>query len=244
MFERTGSIVGNAPNMAVAGEIGMIAELRLIELVIFDCDGVLVDSERISNEVLAEVLGDHGIAVSWEEAKAIFLGQSVADVRTNVALRFGIELPLDWSDAYYARMIPALAERVEAIDGAPEAVDAVLSSALRCCVASQGPIEKIRATLSRTGLWERFDGRIYSAKAVARPKPAPDLFLHAAADMGIPAGQCLVIEDSAVGVTAAIAAGMRVLAYCPEGGEDRMRELGATVFRSMHQLAVLLGIRS
>lgn len=92
--------------------------LTSVDLVIFDCDGVLVDSERISNEVLAEVLAEHGIALSWEEAKATFLGQSVGDVRTNVARRFGVEMPLDWSEAYYGRMIPALAERVEAIDGA------------------------------------------------------------------------------------------------------------------------------
>lgn len=149
---------------------------------------------------------------------------------------------LNWSDAYYARMIPALAERVKAIDGAPEAVAAVLSGGLRCCVASQGPIEKIRATLSRIGLWEHLDGRIYSATAVARPKPAPDLFLHAAAEMRISSDRCLVIEDSALGVIAAIAAGMRVLAYCPEGGEDKMRKLGARPFRSMHQIVALLGI--
>lgn len=232
----------NTTNMLAADEIIMSSDLRPIELVIFDCDRVLVDSERISNEVLVEILGEHGVSLSWQDAQAIFLGQSVADVRTNAALRFGIEIPLDWSDTYYARMIPALAERVEAIDGAGEAVAAVRSAGLRCCVASQGPVEKIRATLSRTGLWEQFGGRIYSAKAVARPKPAPDLFLHAAADMGIPPGRCLVIEDSALGVTAAIAAGMRVLAYCPEGGENRMRELGATPFRSMLQVPTMLGV--
>jgi len=232
----------NATNVLTANEARLHPDLSHVELVIFDCDGVLVDSERISNEVLAEILREHGVSLSWRDAQAIFLGQSVADVRTNAALRFRIEMPLDWSDAYYARMIPALAERVEAIDGASEAVAAVLSAGLRCCVASQGPVGKMRATLSRTGLWEPFDGRIYSAKAVARPKPAPDLFLHAAADMGIPPGRCLVIEDSALGVTAAIAAGMRVLAYCPESGEDRMRELGATPFRSMHQVPTMLGI--
>jgi HAD superfamily hydrolase (TIGR01509 family) len=214
----------------------------LAPLVIFDCDGVLVDSERISNEVLASVLAEHGISLSWDQAKAIFIGQSVADIRAEAAFRFGIEMPLDWSDAYYARMIPALAERVEAIDGAREAVAAVRSAGLSYCVASQGPIEKIQSTLSRTGLWEAFEGRIYSAKSVPRPKPAPDLFLHAAAEMASLPERCVVIEDSILGVTAAIAADMRVLAYCPDGGEESMRGLGAIPFCSMHQVANLLGI--
>jgi HAD superfamily hydrolase (TIGR01509 family) len=215
---------------------------REISFIIFDCDGVLVDSERISNEVLAEILGEHGISLSWGEAKAIFIGQSVDDIRRNAATRFGIEIPPDWSGAYYERMIPALSERVEAIDGATEAVRAVQSADIGCCVASQGPIEKIRATLSRTGLWERFAGRIYSATAVARPKPAPDLFLHAAADLGVTPDRCTVIEDSILGVKAAIAAGMRVLAYCPEGNGGHMRSLGAIPFSSMHDVAALLGI--
>jgi beta-phosphoglucomutase-like phosphatase (HAD superfamily) len=211
-----------------------------IDLIIFDCDGVLVDSERISNEVLSEILGEHGLRLSWQEAKAVFLGQSVDDVRTNAAIRFGIELPADWSHSYYARMIPALAERVEAIDGAPAAVASVATAGLRCCVASQGPVEKMRATLGRTGLWESLDGQIYSAKAVARPKPAPDLFLHAATAMGTAPDRCLVIEDSALGVTAAVAAGMRVLAYCPEEDDGPMRALGAVPFGSMHDIAALL----
>jgi HAD superfamily hydrolase (TIGR01509 family) len=210
------------------------------DLVIFDCDGVLVDSERISNEVLAEVLGEHGISLSWEQTKAIFLGQSVTDVRVNAGLQFGIELPHDWADAYYERMIPALADRVQIIEGAREAVVAVKAAGLRYCVASQGPIEKMRATLSRTGLWELFDGRIYSSKAVARPKPHPDLFLHAAADIGVAPSRCVVIEDSVLGVTAGIAADMRVLAYCPDGGVSEMQALGATPFHSMHAIETLL----
>jgi HAD superfamily hydrolase (TIGR01509 family) len=212
------------------------------DLVIFDCDGVLVDSERISNEVLAEVLGEHGIALSWQRAMATFIGQSVAGVRTNTALQFGIQMPENWSDTYYARMIPALAQRVEAIAGAVDAVRLVQAAGLRCCVASQGPMEKIKATLGRVGLWDDFVGYIYSAKHVARPKPAPDLFLHAAASMGVAPIRCTVIEDSVLGVTAAVAAGMRVLAYCPEGNEDRMRDLGGVPFRSMSQLPTLLGV--
>jgi beta-phosphoglucomutase-like phosphatase (HAD superfamily) len=215
---------------------------RDIDLVIFDCDGVLVDSERIANEVLAEVLESHGILLSWHEAKSVFLGQSVTDIRSNAALRFGIELPHDWSVAYYARMIPALAERVTAIDGAPAAVEAVLSAGLRCCVASQGPIEKMRATLSRAGLWDSFEGHVFSAKSVARPKPAPDVFLHAAASMGVPPNRCVVIEDSPLGVAAGVAAGMRVLAYCPEGHGEAMRLRGAAPFTSMRQVALLLNL--
>jgi len=213
-----------------------------IKLIIFDCDGVLVDSERISNEVIAEILAEHGLRLTWQQAMAEFLGQSVGQVRRTASLRFGIDLPADWSDAYYARMIPALAARVEPIDGALEAVAAVQGAGLACCVASQGPMEKIEATLTRIGLWERLRGAVFSAKSVARPKPAPDLFLLAAASMGVAPGECAVIEDSPLGITGALAAGMRVLAYCPLSDADAARKAGAHPFTSMSQVPELLGI--
>lgn len=211
-----------------------------ISLIIFDCDGVLVDSERISNEVLVQVLGEHGVGLSWQEAQATFIGKSTGQIRAGVAEHFGVELPADWTRAYYDRMIPALAERVEAIDGAFDAVSAVRAAGRKCCVASQGPMEKIRATLTRTGLWGLFGGAVYSAYSVPRPKPAPDLFLFAARSMNVPPAECVVIEDSSTGVAAALAAGMCVLTYCPNDGADMMRERGAIPFRSMSEIPRLL----
>lgn len=214
-----------------------------VSLIIFDCDGVLVDSERISNEVLAAVLCDHDVQLSWREAQSMFVGQSIGQISANVAERFGVELPNDWAHAYFDRMIPALAERVVAIDGAVDVVTAVKAAGLKCCVASQGPMDKIRATLTRVGLWEAFGEAVYSAYDVTRPKPAPDLFLFASESMKVSPGQCVVIEDSVTGVAAAVGAAMRVLAYCPHGGEDNMRQRGAIPFRSMFEIPSLLGIR-
>lgn len=211
-----------------------------LSLVIFDCDGVLVDSERISNEVLADILGTHGVTLSWMDAQTTFVGQSTGQIRTTVAEHFGVTLPDDWSTDYYERMIPALASRVEAIDGAIDVVRAVRAAGLKCCVASQGPMAKIQATLTRVGLWEVFGEAVYSAYSVQRPKPAPDLFLHAAESMNVPSAECVVIEDSATGVAAAVAAGMRVLAYCPNGGADIMSERGGIPFRSMSEIPGLL----
>jgi len=222
--------------------MNMGADDSPIGLVIFDCDGVLVDSERISNGVIAELLAESGISLSWQEALQIFIGQSVDDVAMTVANRFGVTLPDDWQDAYYARMIPALAAHVEPIDGALEAVSAVQAAGLPCCVASQGPPFKIRTTLTRVGLWDRLEGAVFSAQSVERPKPAPDLFLHAAASMGVPYGECVVIEDSLLGITAAQAAGMRVLAYCPPEGSATAQTHGAPAFQSMRQVPALLGI--
>lgn len=211
-----------------------------IRLVIFDCDGVLVDSERISNEVLADILGMHGIALSWMDAQTTFVGQSTGQIRTTVTELFGITLPDDWSAHYYERMIPALASRVEAIDGAIDAVRAVRAAGLKFCVASQGPMAKIEATLTSVGLWGEFEEAVYSAYMVQRPKPAPDLFLFAAQNMNVAPAECVVIEDSPMGVAAAVGAGMQVLAFCPNGGADMMRARGGMPFRSMSELPTLL----
>lgn len=211
-----------------------------IEMVIFDCDGVLVDSERISNEVLSGVLSEYGVLLNWQDAQAMFIGQSVTEIAITIAKRCGIELPDNWSAAYYERMIPALADRVEPIAGAVDVVHSVRTAGLKYCVASQGPIKKMQATLTRVGLWEVFSESAFSAYFVEKPKPAPDLFLHAAKCMDVRPDDCIVIEDSLPGVSAAKAAGMRVLAYCPHGGGDKMQALGAIPFRSMTDLHGLL----
>jgi HAD superfamily hydrolase (TIGR01509 family) len=217
---------------------------QAVSLAIFDCDGVLVDSERISNELVADILSAHGVSLTWEEAMEIFVGQSVEGVRATALTRFAVQLPEDWAEEYYARMIPTLAERVMPIEGAPETVARLQDAGIPCCVASQGPPNKIEAALTRVGLWTRLGHAIFSAQNVARPKPAPDLFLYAARTMQVAPADCVVIEDSALGIAGALAAGMRVLAYCPLGNGDAAREVGATPFASMHEIPALLGVGS
>jgi HAD superfamily hydrolase (TIGR01509 family) len=212
------------------------------DFVIFDCDGVLVDSETVANAVLAEVIRGHGVALTGPEARAIFIGMSLDNVRLHANDRFGIAMPEDWAVAYYAKLIPMLAERCEPIDGIHDVVGRLKSASVPFCVASQGPPEKMRATLTATGLWADFADSAFSAKLIRRPKPAPDLFLHAAQSKGFPPERCAVVEDTTVGVTAGVVAGMTVFAYCPPDRAAAMAELGATPFHAMRDLPGLLGL--
>jgi HAD superfamily hydrolase (TIGR01509 family) len=212
------------------------------DLIIFDCDGVLVDSEAVANEVLAATVTRHGVAPTGPESQAIFMGMSLDAVRVHANERFGIAMPVDWSVAYYETLIPMLAERCEPIEGIHDVIRRLRQANVPFCVASQGPPEKMRATLTATGLWADFGESAFSAKTIRRPKPAPDLFLHAARVKGFPPDRCAVIEDSTVGVTAGIAAGMSVFAYCPPERAAVMTELGATPFHAMRDLPGLLGL--
>jgi HAD superfamily hydrolase (TIGR01509 family) len=221
-------------------EVTLTKTMANFDLIIFDCDGVLVDSEAIANEVLAGALADYGIALAASEARAIFAGLSVDDVRRRAGERFGILMPENWSVAYYARLIPTLGQRVMPIDGVGNVLRRLSAAGIRYCVASQGPIEKVRATLTRAEFWGLFEGHVYSAKLIGRPKPAPDLFLHAAASERAHPSRCAVIEDSVVGVQAGVAAGMRVFAYCARDEAAHMESLGAMPFFAMTGLPALL----
>lgn len=205
------------------------------DLVIFDCDGVLVDSEAISNRVLASILNRQGATLSPTDAQRLFVGQSVCAVRQTALRELHVELPSDWAAGYYEELIPALAE-VEPIPGVRALLDRLVTLGVPVCVASQGPPEKMKMTLSVTRLEAFFEGRIYSAESVERPKPAPDLFLHAADACGVRPTRCAVVEDSELGVTAARSAGMTVYAYCHPSEAARMSAHGAQPIHSMDEL--------
>jgi len=203
--------------------------------VIFDCDGVLVDSEPISNRVLAAMLTDEGLPMTPEESTGAFLGRSGSSVAEIIEARLGRPLAADFRPRYIEAMLAAFALELEPVLGVVAALDAIANP---CCVASSGPHEKMRMTLAHTGLLARFEGRIFSATEVARGKPAPDLFLHAARQMGWAAADCVVVEDSAAGVEAAVAAGMRVLGYADR--TDPALLAGSEVFTTMDELPGLL----
>jgi HAD superfamily hydrolase (TIGR01509 family) len=210
----------------------------MIGLVIFDCDGVLVDSERLGIKADVEVLSRLGWHLTEEEVISRFVGVSGADFRRAVESHLGRTLPDTWADEFAPLYRQAL-DGLQPVDGILEALDAI---AWPTCVASSGSHQKMRYTLGLTGLYERFAGRIFSATEVARGKPAPDIFLHAAAKMGVDPAACVVVEDSAPGVEAARAAGMRVLAYA--GGvtpRARLEGRGTGVFDDMRLLPTLLG---
>ena len=208
------------------------------ELVIFDCDGVLVDSERIAVRVEAEYLAELGWPLSQAEIVERFMGRTTEYMDEAIEAQLGSRLPGDWSDQFQRRYREAFAAELVPVDGVLDALDQI---AVPTCVASSGSHDKLRFTLGHTGLYERFEGRIFSGYEVANGKPAPDLFLHAAARMGAGPARCAVVEDSLYGVLAARAAGMRVFGYA--GGltpADRLEGEATVVFEDMRELPRLL----
>ena len=209
----------------------------MVDLVIFDCDGVLVDSERIAIRIDVEVITRHGWPITESEVIELFVGRSDSFMREEVARRTGCDLGADWDAGFVDEYRRALAEELEPVAGIEQALEGIDALGLATCVASSGSHDKMRFTLGLTGLWDRFEGRIFSASEVNRGKPAPDLFLYAAERMSAAPHRCAVIEDSAAGVEAAVAAGMQVFAYA--GGvtpRERLARPGVTVIDDMIDL--------
>lgn len=209
------------------------------ELVIFDCDGVLVDSDRISLRVQAEWISALGLETSYEDCVRDFLGLGMPATLRILAERLGRPLPPKWEEDLNAAVCDAFRSELQPVPGVIEALEEI---ELPTCVASSGSHEKMRLTLGLTGLWDRFAGRIYSGDEVQHGKPAPDLFLHAASRMSTPPHLCVVVEDSPFGVAGARAAGMSVLGYMPEGSGARLVHEGAKAFQSMAELPALLDL--
>ena len=213
---------------------------RRFDLVIFDCDGVLVDSERLSIGLDAIFLERIGWPMPESEIVERFLGRTDASMRAEIEGHLRRDIGPEWN-AFAERYVAAFAAELEPIDGVTEAVDAIQAAGYATCVASSGDHGKIRRNLAKTGLLDRFDGRIFSADDVEHGKPAPDLFLHAAAVMGVEPARCSVIEDSGHGVAAARAAGMWAFGYA--GGVTPASALeGPTtiVFHDMRDLGQLM----
>jgi len=210
-----------------------------IELVIFDCDGVLVDSERISVRVDVAVLARLGWPMTEAEVVERFMGRTEADMAAEIEAHLGRPLPANWEEPFRHLYREAFEAELKPVPGILEALDAITGP---ICVASSGTHERMRYTLGLTGLYPRFAGRIFSASEVARGKPAPDLFLHAARRMGVRPAACAVVEDSRYGVEAARGAGMRAFGYA--GGLSPRAWLegpGTVVFDEMRDLPRLLG---
>lgn len=211
------------------------------ELVIFDCDGVLVDSESISNGVLARMLTAEGLATTLAESRRDYQGLMLGEVIQSAEGRLGRPLPQGWLARYERERSAAFQEELKPVAGAADAVQAVSDAGIAVCVASQGKLEKTRLTLGLTGLLELFgEDALFSAHSVARGKPHPDLFLRAASVMGAEPARCAVVEDTPSGVTAAVAAGMRAFGYCADSDETALRDAGAELVASLDQLPALL----
>jgi HAD superfamily hydrolase (TIGR01509 family) len=212
-------------------------------LVIFDCDGVLVDSEVISNRVLAEALTAAGLPTTLAESRAAYQGLLLGDIQTQAQASLDRALPEDWLARYEHDRSLAFERELEAVPGAAETVERLIAAGIDVCVASQGKLEKTRLSLKLAGLRELFrEEALFSAHTVPRGKPYPDLFLHAARERGHEPSECVVVEDSPSGVSAAVAAGMRVFGYTADSDEQALRQAGAETFGSLDELPALLGL--
>ena len=209
------------------------------ELVIFDCDGVLVDSERLAVRVESRLLGELGWHLTEQDVVDRFVGRSDAYMLEQIETTLGRPVP-EWRERYQQELHRSFRCELTVVPGVEQALDALT---IPSCVASSGTHEKMQLTLGLTGLFERFEGRIFSTTDVARGKPAPDLFLHAAACSGVAPERCVVVEDSRFGVEAARAAGMRSFGFA--GGLSSAESLagpGTTVFSDMADLGALIGV--
>jgi HAD superfamily hydrolase (TIGR01509 family) len=219
----------------------MLRRSSPFELLILDCDGVVVDSEPITMRVLTEMLNELGIAIEAEEANERFIGTTFSRTLELIAELLGRPLPEDFVAKYRERTFAALEAELRPVPGIEAALDQI---AIPYCIASNGPHAKMRKTLGITSLLPRFEGRMFSSADVPRGKPFPDLFLHAARHFTISPASCLVIEDSASGIAAALSAGMCVYGFSGRAPDGRLRAAGAhKVFHAMSELPSLVAGR-
>lgn len=213
-----------------------------IELVIFDCDGVLVDSERVIVQVESRLLTELGWPLTPQDVIDRFVGRSDPYMQDEIEKALGRPVP-EWEGLYQKAAVKAFRSELAAVPGIESTLDVIDAAGLATWVASSGSHEKMRLTLGLTGLYDRFDGRITSVTEVAHGKPAPDVFLRAAALAGLEPWQCVVVEDSPSGVAAARAARMQCFAFA--GGVTKAEKLAGpntVVFEEMTDLPELLGI--
>ena len=219
--------------------VSMLGHMRY-DLVIFDNDGVLVDSEPISNRHLAAYLTELGHPTSYEDSIRDYMGSAMHRVHDLVLERTGQRLPADFDDVFHARVFAAFERELKPVAGAVDVLEALTARGVPYCVASSGSHERIRVGHRTTGLDRWFDdARIFSSQDVGRGKPAPDLFLHAARRMGVAPERCVVVEDSPLGVRAALAAGMDVVGFTAMTPAERLSGAGE-LFSDMGELLGLL----
>jgi beta-phosphoglucomutase-like phosphatase (HAD superfamily) len=211
-----------------------------LRLVIFDCDGVLIDSEGPASRLVAAEITALGWPMSEAESRALFIGRRLSDIPAVVETRLGRPVPTGWIPQLRDKMITMLAAEVEPIAGAREALLGTATLGVPFRIASNSSHEEMAVKFERTGLTSLVAGRLHSARDVAHGKPAPDVFLAAAAAEGVAPEACLVIEDSVPGATAARAAGMACIGLAPHGDDPDLRAAGAVLIRSLAELPAIL----
>jgi HAD superfamily hydrolase (TIGR01509 family) len=209
-----------------------------VKLVIFDCDGVLVDTEAVTNEIIAGFLGRYGLTIPENEIITLFSGGTMASVGVEATKR-GAVLPEGWLDAIYAEVFDALRQGVTVINGVEDLIERLKAQGVAIAIASNGPMPKMEITLQPSGLWDQFAGHMYSGHQYG-PKPKPDMLIQIMEDAGVTAAQTVMIDDMPAGCRAAQAAGVRCFGYVEDGDPDRLDGTGAIKVWSMLEIADLL----
>lgn len=213
------------------------------KLAIFDCDGVVVDSEPLTLQLMREDLASRGLSLSLGELIDFFVGGTVARVGVQ-AKTMGADIPDDWAEQFYKKIFTVLGQSVELIPGIEAVLDTLDHHGIPFAIGSNGPHRKMEITLGRCGLAERFAGRTFSREDVANPKPAPDVYLLAARTAGVEPGDCVVIEDSATGARAGVAAGMAVMGFIHDTPAAKFAGITNMLFDDMADLPALFGLNA
>ncbi len=217
--------------------------MALPQLVIFDCDGILVDTENLGNRRLAEWLTEAGFPVTFEYCRRNFSGRSMASIYEEVSAS-GVDLGADFVERWNLGLPDLFAQGLEDIPYVRQVIEAIGAAGIAYCVATSARLSKMQLTLGMTGLLPYFEHAMFSASMVERGKPFPDLFLHAAKTMGFSPSGCIVIEDSVPGTQAGLAAGMPVYSYCADPLSDRnaLEAAGGILFEDMRDLSAMIGL--
>lgn len=212
---------------------------KMVKCIIFDCDGVLVDTEKIGNGILLAMAQEHGFQLELEEAYHLFNGRSLKDCFLQIENRIGKKLPDDFESNYRDRSFEAFKIETKPMEGIFDFLD---NLKIPFCTASSGPLEKIELNLGLAGLLDRFEGRIYSSYIIKSWKPDPEIFLHAAKEMGFDIKDCIVVEDSVAGVRAGLRGGFKVYGFANGYNNEDLKKEGAILFNSYKELAVMLDL--
>ena len=210
------------------------------KLIIFDCDGVLVDSEPLSNRIFTDKINGLGLNLSYEESEKLFTGRSDKDCLDIVSGKLGYPVPIEFMSDFNKEVLVTIETQLTAVKHVEKVLKSLCDSSIPICVGSNAPVDKVRKSLNVTNLLSFFKDNIFTVQDVKHGKPYPDIYLYAAEKMGIDPEYCAVIEDSVYGVRAGIAAGMTVYGYCERSGKKSIKKEGAIVFDNMQKLIELL----
>ncbi|PWB27956.1 HAD family hydrolase [Flavobacterium sp. HTF] len=205
--------------------------------IIFDCDGVLVDTEKIGNGILLEMAAEHGFEMNIEAAYRNFNGRNLKDCFRHIEETIAKKLPEDFENEYRSRSFEAFKTKVTPIEGVFEFIEKL---EIPYCVVSSGPVDKIRLNLEAVGLLDKFEGRIFSSYEINSWKPDPELFLHAAKEMDFEVKDCIVVEDSRAGVMAGTKGGFKVYGFANDYNAEDLEKEGAILFNTYKELSGLL----